>query len=296
MTEEMPLLSRRSFLQMAGIAAASTRFLSFAPLLNRTSALAGRPFEALPVLTAPYADAPVVAHLWPDSMVPIQDTAGDWYAVPGGYVPRSGMQPMPPYRPEKDIAMPEQPFWAEVAAPVASVREYAAANAPLMTRIGHGGVLHVVDALPDRGGFAGWYAVSETDGYVLGWTQAVLWRPVTNAVNQPTDEARLSIDRQASRLTLKQDKQTLLSAPFSAGTALQPGDYTVSERQIGGGRYGVYRGLPWRVTLDAGHDLAGVYWHNGFGAPAPGPAVQLPPLVAASLFGWLSESTKVSIR
>jgi hypothetical protein len=50
------------------------------------------------------------------------------------------------------------------------------------------------------------------------------------------------------------------------------------------------------VTLDAGYDIVGVYWHNAFGAPALGPAVQLPPMVAASLFGWLAEGTKVSIR
>jgi hypothetical protein len=296
MTEEMPLLSRRSFLQMAGIAAASTRFLSFTPLLNRKPALAGRPFEALPVRSAPDADAPVMAHLWPDSMVPIQHTAGDWYAVPGGYVPRSHVQPMMPYAPDTRLAMPEQPFWAEVAAPVASVREYAAADAPLVTRVGHGGVLYVVDALPDRDGFAGWYAVSESDSPVIGWTQAVLWRPVTNTAGGQADGQTLLIDRKTSRLSLKQENHTLLSAPFSAGTALQPGDYAVNKQQTGGGRYGMYRGLPWQVTLDAGYDIAGVYWHNDFGAPVAGPAVQLPPMVATSLFGWVAEGTKVSIR
>jgi hypothetical protein len=296
MTEETLLLSRRNFLQMAGIAAVSSRFLAFKAFLNAATTLVGRPFEALPVRSARRADAPVVSHLWPDSIVPILDADGDWYAIPGGYVPRGRMQPMFPYQPQTDIPMPDRSFWAEVAAPAATVREYAAADAPLVTRVGHGGILKVVDALPNRDGSADWYAASETDGDILGWTQAVRWRPVADTTHVSTNEPTLSIDLQSRRLTLLQANRVLLSAPLSMGINLQPGTYTVSERQIGGGRFGGYHGLPWQIRLNNGYDIAGIYWHNDFGAPAPGPAIQLPPMVAASLYPWLDTGAKVSIR
>lgn len=49
-------------------------------------------------------------------------------------------------------------FWAEVAGPVAAVRQWCAADAPFVTRIGHGGVAQIIDYLSDK--TTSWYEIA----------------------------------------------------------------------------------------------------------------------------------------
>jgi hypothetical protein len=202
---------------------------------------------------------------------------------------------MLPYRPPFTLAPPSEPFWAEVAGPVAPVRRYCAADAPLLTRIGHGGVAHVIDALP--GESFPWYGIEAAEGQWLGWTQAVHWQP---AQVTPLAEANncLHIDVDKRLLTAWQGDQMMLQAPFAIGSPLRPGSYVVKERIAGtvvATPGGVFHGTPWRLSLDNETDLSGVYWHNAFGDSLPGPTVQVTPLLARWLYGWLDEHSPIVV-
>ena len=256
----------------------------------------GRALSAAPVYGAPRTGM-AVRTLWPDSIVPITGIEQHWYRVPTGYVEREQVQPMKPYLPQQPIQLPNTPFWAEVSAPVAPVRQACAANAPLVTRIGHGGVARIVDYLPGEPN--GWYGVGDEDDGLIGWSQALYWQPVESIAAEPGDHD-LRMDRAAHRLTAWEKGDLILEAPFSAGQSLNAGSYSVTEQrptiarlQIEGFGKALY-GVPW-VTDFGGYALTGAYWHNQFGKASPGPAIQVTPPLAEWLYGWLNESSQIRV-
>jgi hypothetical protein len=226
--------------------------------------------------------------LWPDSIVSILNTNEDWYQVPGGYVQREGIQPMISYTPDKNIQLPVSAFWAEVAGPVASVRQWCAADAPLVTRIGHGGTARVIDSLPGDQVGTVWYGIETGTESLLGWTQAVFWRPIQDEI--VTSNLRIRIDRAAQQLTINENDEAILQASISTGTEIEPGIYSIQTRQVTGtflsgkDSHLTFHGLPWIIGFGDGIELSGAYWHNQFGKPTPGPAVQVTPLLARWLY------------
>lgn len=254
----------------------------------------GRTLEATPVYRVKNQLAPLVKVLWPDSITIIYESDQDWYQVQDGFAPRTMVQPMISYDPSISMALPLIPFWADVAAPVAPVRQWGAADAPPVTRIGHGGIARVIDYLPGDEISAGWYGLDNGCGNFLGWTQAVYWRPVQEellAAIHPT----LHIDRNDQVLTAYDEGEEVLQAPVSIGMEIAAGAYMASGRQFSGapvfipGRTQAIYGVPWRVQFGENYELSGAYWHNRFGESMPGPAVQVTPLLARWLYHWLGE-------
>jgi len=324
--------SRRQFLQFSGIAFIASRFEFLTPAFGPIPAAEnqGRALAAAAVHSAPSPTAPVVRTLWPDSIASLTAVQEGWYRVPDGWVQRENLQPMTPYTPPETVPLPDRPFWAEVAAPSAPVRAWCAADAPLVTRIGHGGVAPVIDALPaDQPGLA-WYGIAGADGDMLGWTPGVRWREVaarpdsSTPVNDgyrsgqalslqpafagtpfwspaPLAGRHLTLSLSACILTAWEDDSAILTAPAATGAALQPGTYRVQGRQpaitwqdpVNGD---TWQGVPWALDLGAGGTLAGAYWHNRFGAAVPGPTLQVPPALAHWLYGWLNDGSAVIIR
>lgn len=292
--------SRRQFLQLVGVTLLANQ-LKLPPLFDlpshSPSAVCGRALSVVPV----YSGQSVVGQLWPDSVIPILGLEGDWFRVAEGYVRRVSLQPMQPYEPAEDVPLPESAFWAEVAGPVAAIRRWCAADAPLATRIGHGGVARVIDALPDERTGKVWYGVAAEAGDLLGWTQAVHWRPAQAQVQTAPDRA-VHIDLSTQRLMAWDGDQPVLRALISTSPSLPPGNYAVTGRQTGGFRFhspehpNAFYGLPWAVFFGNNRALVGVYWHNQFGAPVPGPAVQLTPLLARWLYGWLGDEGRVIVQ
>lgn len=279
------MYTRRQFLQLAGIAVIGSQLPPlFNESLQETPSMLGRALDAAAVYRRPSLDAAPVNRLWPDSIVPILDQRGAWYRTPDGYIAREMLQPMKPVPPFESAALPSEAFWAEAAGPVAPVRRYCAADAPLVTRIGHGGIVRVIDALPDEP--APWYGVASDTGDLLGWTQAVHWRPAVES--RPAGAVDIEIDVRAGRLTAWENGRAVLQAPFAAGQTLKPGSCVITGRLMGGARTGDFFGLPWRVAF-GDYALAGVYWHNRFGAAVPGPALQVTPLLAEWLYHSLQE-------
>ena len=292
------MLSRRSFLQLVGASLAAT-VLRPTPLLAaaRTETYQGRAFSALPIYATRNSSAQPIAHLWPDGVATILDSDDDWYQIPVGWVRREGLQPILPYDASVYHFVQDTPFWAEVAAPVAPVRAYCSADAPLVIRIGHGGVSQVIDTLPDEPN--GWYGIADQVGNLLGWTQGVFWRPVETEIYDGKDHG-LHLDRKRRLMTAYEGKQPILEVPFSDGAGLQAGEFTSQRGVIGGLRWQAdksYQGVAWQTLFGDGQMIAGVYWHNRFGyTVSDGPAGQTTPLLARWLYGWLGENAQIVVE
>ena len=290
--------SRRQFLQLSGIALISTKFPPFsfpdAPIYY------GRALQAIPLYTLKNLGSKVAGNLWPDSIMPIYSADDDWYHVPGGYVKRVMMQPMTRYEPSPYPQTQALPFWAEVAAPVAPIRQWCAADAPLVTRIGHGGVARIIDSLPGSREGMLWYGVQTNHNELLGWSQAAFWQPVQENTS-PTSRPLLEIDQNLQLLTAYNEGERVLQALVSTGLEMIPGHYPVTGRQLAGlplnlpGHSHAFHGVPWRIQFGAVYELSGAYWHNSFGSPMLGPTVQVPPFLASWLYGWLGDGGMISV-
>lgn len=277
----MTIISRRSFLQMTGVAIGSTLISSTQDHLfdEAGETVLGRPFKTTPVFRTQKIDATSVRYLWPDVPIPVLAEDSGWYQVNGGYVLREAIQPM--YQRESSVDEIVLPTWGEVCGAVASVRSWCAADAPLVTRIGHGGVIRLLDYLP--GEPFGWFGVGYESGNLLGWSQASNWVAIELLQEQAfITQVRLKMD--TSELQIYQDDELLLTAPFSSGKLIAAGSYTIQKGAIGS-TYKAFEGVPWRLQF-GDYEAAGAYWHNQFGKPADGTAVQITPLIAR----WVYES------
>lgn len=292
----MSELSRRNFLQIAGITLLGSQLMP--ELLFQQAAaphLMGRTLAATPVYAAARSDAAIRAYLWPDSLVRILDSQGSWYHVPGGYVSRISLQPMTamqPHRPWK----PDEGEWIEVSAPVAVVRKWCAADAPLVTRIGHGGVARILDDLHIND--EPWLGIASDDDALLGWTPMSRWQPLPPRTAAAGLITHLRID--GPLLTAFSGQATLARAPISWNQPLTPGDYSVQRSRPGASVWSedegsLFYAAPWQLMFGADHRVSGVYWHNRFGSPAAGPTVQTTPIIARWLYENLCDNGFVTI-
>lgn len=286
------IFSRRQFLTIAGITLMGLKPDVLLGSALDFSAQYGRALDTLLVRAAPNAQSAVVKHLWADSILRLLNVKGDWLQIADGYVERSAVQMMLPYTPQPMLTMPQVPFWAEVAAPVAIVRAWCAADAPLITRVGHGGVMRVIDAMPNA-----WYALESDQGTRLGWTQAILWQAVP-ADAPDIANARLEINLSKHELYVYDGDRRVMTTPIATGQALQTGVYKVQQRQIGGTYHDAanraFYGAPWRIRFSE-YELAGAYWHNQFGKSHTGAIVQMSPLAARWVFRQMQENSTVVV-
>jgi hypothetical protein len=282
-------LSRRHFLQITGIALLS-RAVAFNSLpLPDSSTVLGRALTASPIYRH---DGVRVTTLWHNSVVRILDADPQRYRLPQGFVHRQHIQPMIMQPPA--VTIPPLPFWAEVSGPVAVIRAACAADAEQISSIGHGGVMSVIERLPDGSGGVEWYGIAADDGTHIGWSQASAWRPIIDS-QAPSSANRLNIDLSAQRLTAFDDDQPVFSAPISTAGSLQPGYYRLRARRPGG-CCGSYQGAPWHSDFDGGVRLAGVYWHNQFGSKVAGHDIHTTPLLARWLHDGLSDDTALIVH
>jgi hypothetical protein len=287
-------LSRRAFLQIMGLTAVAGAVTSFSPVSAEfPSRLAGRALEAAPMRMMPHLSAPVKGTLWPDSMVSILSERGRWYQTEQGWTPRETLQPMLPYVPMVTSILPANSGWVEVAAPVAPVRGMCAADAPLVGRIGYGGVLRIVDALP--GEPYGWIAVADAAGELLGWSQAAFWRAVEEP-DRGTGGRSLVIDTRRFVAIAIEGGRDVMSVQCAVGDELRAGRTAPREWQISSRVDSDERrlGVPWQVGFEGGK-LFGSYWHNAFGRLVPGSSVEVPVLAARWLYAWLNLESVIEV-
>ncbi|NDJ59735.1 MAG: L,D-transpeptidase [Chloroflexi bacterium] len=263
----------------------------------------GRALFPTAVYQRPAADASILRKVLPDTVIPLAAATDSlWYRTTDGFIPRESVQPML-LTAGGPMGQPAAPFWAEVTGPVAAVRAWCAPDAPLITRIGHGGVAQMIDYLPGDAPVVGWYGVAApgltaSDGSVLGWTQSAPWAPTEVDVRAETI-SRLVIDRAARQITAYDRDQVRLRTAFASGGALPAGVYSVVRRAPGGvaaDAAATYHGAAWPLIFDdARLSVAGAYWHNRFGSEAVGPAIQVAPAAARWLYRWIAEETPIHI-
>lgn len=292
----MAHLSRRDFLKCAGVSLLAPVALQIPHLSPppANSLIHGRALSTVPVYETPSNSAVVKSRLWPDTIVPIFDADPDWYRLENGYAKREALQPV--LLKSEAAAMPALPFWAEVGGAVAVARQWCAADAPLVARIGHGGVAQVVDMLL---GATVWYGLADEDAFI-GWSQAAPWIPVSTL---PPERAPMTllIDTSAHQIEVVTGGEPALRASAALKADLPRGHFRVQDRRFsvksGGESASAVYGAPWHLDFGA-FSLSGAYWHNQFGkaSAVPGPDVQVTPPVASWLFERIDDQTVVIVR
>lgn len=257
-------LTRRQFLALSGqiaLAGGLLPGLEAVACMPRSGDLAGRVLRAATVYA--HSDGQrAVTLLWPESTMPILDVVGTWYRVPEGYVAQADLQPMLPYGPEKAVIPGQFPAPVMVIAPSAPVWRWASGEAPIMTRVGYGGVLMADDWLADVHGV--WYRV----GFVMdgvqntGWTLADRWTALPYAPEpaQAGADWLLRFDRKRRSLTVMQDGRRM--AAFAVAVPDDTGACRgqVVERTLCG-TVAEHPGTGWIVAWDGGM-VYGAYWYN----------------------------------
>jgi hypothetical protein len=279
----MTTISRRQFLQFAGIVIMGQSIGFEIPDAPHF----GRAFAAAPVHHSP--NGPVTGHLWPDSITPLIAVYENWYQVEQGYVKRADLQPIS-YDPAAHPSTPvNPPAWAMVVAPSASIRAWCAADAPLVTRIGHGGVMMVVDLLS---GDPIWYGIGSSAGERIGWSQASQWRAVD--IQARSNDA-LDIVIQQRQMTIYRNSGAIARTAIATNMDSLPGGEFQITRGMPGSEQPGYHGAPWQLHWGDQFTLSGIYWHNRFGEVVPGPTIQATPVMAQWLYRQLGPDSRVTI-
>lgn len=279
------MISRRDFLKIAGVSAASTSLISLGlPNVLAFPPARGRLLHYVPARYASHKHAEIATHLLPDSVHEIWDIQNGFVRLPSGYVPESAIQPML----EVHQQLPETlPAYIEVSAPYAAVRQYCTADAPLLTRPGHGAVLEAIKILPDQHGKFNWYQVN-LENNLSGWVQAhqiqamVLGKSLTDSY-AVIENHQMMIYRHEHEIA-----RFALASPANLVT----GTYQITQRHPNM-HTSTFKGVPYVLETDAGLKISGAYWHNHFSGDSQ--HIELSVLAAKSAFTLLSEGSTVTI-
>lgn len=299
MNNLLPTLSRRHFLQFSGITLFMSQFDGIETLFAAHPAsedYQGRALSAAPVYAHPDSQHAPICQLWPDSVHSLLTQKADWYHIPEGYVSRTALQPMfATPQPTAAFAL-AQPVM--VTGPVAVVRKEADIQAAIHTRIGHGGILQVVDYLPQDIGVQAWLGLADENGQFIGWSQPAAWSPLSLMASPKSTVTHLLVNRHKQQISAENEKGVLLEAPITTGPSLKAGRYALTHRQLFSSTTldtTPYYGLPFTLKAEGELFMAGAYWHNQFGRPAAGPAIQLSPVLAQWLYQHVSETASITV-
>jgi hypothetical protein len=234
--------------------------------------------------------------LFADTLVSIQGEVDESYLTQYGPVPRADIQPMLESTPgEQSLLIGD---FAEVIAPSAAIRRWAEAHAPLVSRVGHGGVLQVADeiALSDTNR---WLLMAREDGTALGWSQVHRWQPV-KAVSGSAFIHHLAVDKRRRMLTAYQDQTPLLRVPIALQASVAEGEYQIAETAWtkDDSSLPTFEGIPYWFSFGK-YWLSGAYWHNAFGmmdsGDLPGAGIQVAVFVGQWLYRHLGRSVTISV-
>lgn len=283
------MISRRTFLGWCGAAALASTLPIDLGLPDAPQVVEARVLTAASLYRQPAVGTEVVGRLWPDSVLRVREAAGDWYATGAGYLRREDAQPMLPLA---GVAPLVGCGWVCVNAPVAPLRAWAAADAPLVGRVGYGGVMAASDRLV---GIGDWLGVAPQPGSEpLGWTSADRWAVVDVPPVPQAEAARrgLRLDRVAGIVLALEGEGAVLRLPAAPPAGLEAGRYRLEGRAPSGAA--LPPGAAW--VLRAGPvRLYGAHWHNRFGRAGTGAGWEVHPALARWLYGWLPEGAPLDV-
>jgi hypothetical protein len=202
----MNLFSRRKFMQGAALGVAGTAATGLG--WHAPGQAVDQPFRARALRLAAVYDrnGAVIGHLPADTVLTVR-AAGGVFASEHGLIAQTDMQPMLTIAPTPLLHASQPTVQAEVIAPSIALSAYAAPDAEIVRKAGHGALLQIVGTLPGGDGEV-WY---ETEDHL--WVTAhglSVWmpRPVRGRY------ARVLLDKQRGTLRAELDRALTLEAPF----------------------------------------------------------------------------------
>ena len=278
------MIKRRDFLKIGGVVLATTGIAhpAIKSLATETVAARGRVLTKTALRDFPHEDGTVLKTLKPDSVQTILGYHDGWIQLTEGFVAAHHMQPMldANHQPVEKL-----PAWAEVIAPYAAVRQWTQTEAPLMTRLGHGAVLHVDTRLDDAQGRE-WLRVD-----VPGWVQAEHLQPVQ--LQKARAGLTAIIDRAENVLLLEHGGREAARFAIARPEWLLPGDYQIETRRPGSQ---AEKSVAWQLVTDGGFSLHGTTTHNHLARITDGESVELSIIAAKMIYAALPENSKLTIR
>ena len=278
-------ITRRTFLQLSGVTLATTQLGWGFPNQPSLEAIRGRALGIVPVFEQPNTDTPILRKLWADSIHFIQGSKHkDWVEVADGYVLLRDMQPMMLPDEDKAIFRGEIPDFVEVIAPFTPIRQYCAANAPLIARVGHGGVLPIFHHLVDDK--SNLWLQTENGWLQVNHVQKIDIESLSNPeIHVIAKQNQLEIYNQKTKLIqLSCNLPSTLPRQASV-TALKP-CCTLEANDV------IRQGVPWQIELNHGEVvLTGVYWHHDFKQVALPQHIELSVIGAKMLFKLINKET-----
>jgi len=283
------MISRRQFLQVAGISVyglSSAQMADVLGLVLPASAVSQEAAFGRLLYPASVTDdlGIVISSLIPDTVVQIISSSAAAYTLNQGIVSRSAIQPMADFGAASFV--PDIPCPVEVIAPAAAVRQWCEPSAPLISRVGHGGVLHMVDSLEVGG--ARWLGVaSDSNAPLMGWTEAVRWREAASRSEEFSLADTLHLNRHTQQLSVFDGDRLLWGASAAVSQAMPAGTYPLDGRMVSSAlpEAGLM-GTPW-IHNFSGYSLSGAYWHNQFGLDAGRSVVGAPIQLQPSAARWI---------
>lgn len=296
-------MNRRAFLRLLGLSGLSSGAalagfvgasdLQSAPATPQFAYRAGRALGTTHVyrMAASSVTPTVARRIWEDDMIAVHQWDDRWALTDDGAIERHLLQPV---LIEPRRAVTELPAFVEVWAGSAPVQAWCSPDAPLVTRIGHHGVLQAVDRLQIDSD--DWLLVAG-DGEPLGWSQSSFWSQGITSPVIPDLRVAVTASHSRQRLDVSLNDVPLFSMPATIAPHLTPGSYSVSRRRIEASYREPRRfGVPYVIDFDD-YSMSGAYWHNSFGRPihTPGSDIQVAPAAAQWLYQHLPERESISI-
>ena len=312
-------LSRREFLQSLGLTAAGARLFGVALPDTAPAASSPAPHFAPPqvlqgrVLRSGRVEnlrtSQTVRSLLPDEVISIHAENALFYGTDGGSVLRQHIQPIQPYNPDTRPTNnpPGTLTCVEVAAPATTLHTYAAPDAPLETRLGHGAVMRVTDTINNR--YGRWYNISDANDTNRGWTQASHWRmlPESTGVSSARNP-HLHLDRTANQLTAYTGNRPIFSTLVRLPKRLIAGDFTLTPAghvSLPQSINGQPQDAPYRFQLRSNGVTGDTYSAHAFtgimtficplSKPATPPRLEFNILAAKWLYTWTPDNIPVTV-
>jgi len=305
-------LSRRDFLRLVGLSAATTVGVSVLPrglpVTAETQPMTMPPLRGRVLYPAQIVSSgnhqTVVRTVWEDEIIPIRPAPNaHWLLTQDGLIAADAVHPLPADYPSAEEEQPLLPYNAEVCAGIASVYAWCSVAAPLLTRVGGGGAAWVVDRLVIDG--ITWLGIATgRHSSVIGWTPGLLWRRMPHQNRHSID--RLVIDQAGRTLAAYRQGRLTMRAKTATSTQIPGGSYEVKYAavcaseycQIGHLSYPLGLLIPYLIGIGP-VNVAGAYWHNRFGRPAadlvPEGYITVHPYVARALYASVEVGTPVMV-
>lgn len=241
----MPL-SRRAFLQLSGVTLGGAFLAQPITTIFNFSKMV-RVLYSAKLYAQPNENSPVIAQLHPDQVWPAQggNPQNGWLQFSGGYARLENLQAMLAPQKDRQITSIPQQTQVEVTAPYLAIRQYAAAAAPLQTRLHHGDVLSVD------------YALRNDDGRLWlrserGWLQAAHVQHLPQMPpHRPSKNVAIALDSQRQELRLYDHGHVILCCaariPLKVPDNIEIIDICPTTDQ----------GKMWHIQLKDGHEIYG---------------------------------------